>query len=132
MRELGLEIPELSANAATTPRPRAYARRAGDTVAIVTADSDGNWVFEVLEETVVGAGEGWTWKVRRPGRTSRCESLDAVNVLLLEAGDLRETAVQDPYGHLYRPHRVSRGPLSLTGRHYLVYREEFPGDASGP
>ena len=44
VRELGLEILDFSASAETTPRPRAYARRTGDTVAIVTADSDGNWV----------------------------------------------------------------------------------------
>ena len=101
----------------------------------VMPDSDAGFLttlFEVLEETVVAAEAGWTWKARQPGRTSRCESLDAVNVLLLKAGDLRETAVQDPYGHLYRPHRVSRGPLALADRHYLEYRDEFPGDVSDP
>jgi gamma-glutamyltranspeptidase/glutathione hydrolase len=34
----------LGERAPQTPRPRTYARRSGDTVAIVTADIDGNWV----------------------------------------------------------------------------------------
>ncbi len=88
-------------------------------------------LFEVMEETTVGAEEGWTWKVRQPGRTLHLESLYDVNALLLKAKDLAETTVQDPYGHLYRPRQMIRGTLALTHRHFLVYREEFPGDGPG-
>lgn len=85
-------------------------------------------LFEMLEETTAGVIEGWIWKVRQPGRTLHLESLDDVNELLLKATDLPNTIVQDPYEHLYRPHRMVRGTLALTHRHYLVYREEFPED----
>lgn len=85
-------------------------------------------LFEVLEETAAGAEEGRSWIVRQPGRTRHLQSLEDVNALLLYAKDLQETIVQDPYGHLYRPHRMVRGTLALTDRHYLVYREEFPED----
>lgn len=85
-------------------------------------------LFEMLEETTTGVVEGWTWKVRQPGRTHHLESLDDVNDLLRKATDLPETIVQDPYEHLYRPYRMIRGTLALTDRHYLVYREEFPED----
>lgn len=97
----------------------------------VMPDSDAEFLtslFEVLEETTTGAVEGWIWKVRQPGRTLHLESLDEVNDLLLKATDLPETIVQDPYEHLYRPHRMIRSTLALKDRHYLVYREEFPED----
>ncbi|WP_120950294.1 hypothetical protein [Arthrobacter oryzae] len=95
----------------------------------VMPDSDAEFLaslFEMLEETATGAAEGWTWKVRQPGRTLHLQSLDEVNELLLKARDLPDTIVQDPYQHLYRPHRMLTGTLALTHRHYLVYREEFP------
>ncbi|WP_226759723.1 hypothetical protein [Arthrobacter sp. SO3] len=85
-------------------------------------------LFEMLEETTTGVVEGWTWKVRQPGRTHHLDSLDDVNELLRKATDLPDTIVQDPYEHLYRPYRMIRGTLALTDRHYLVYREEFPED----
>ncbi len=50
--------------AATELRPRSYARRTGDTVAIVTADSDGNWVsliqsaFHAFGSGVLDPGTG--------------------------------------------------------------------------
>lgn len=97
----------------------------------VMPDSDAEFLtslFEVLQETTTGAVQGWTWKVRQPGRTLHLESLDAVNDLLLKATNLPETIVQDPYEHLYRPHRMLRRTLALTDRHYLMYREEFPQD----
>lgn len=95
----------------------------------VMPDSDAEFLaslFEMLEETATGAAEGWTWKVRQPGRTLHLQSLNEVNELLLKAKDLPHTIVQDPYQHLYRPHRMLTGTLALTHRHYLVYREEFP------
>lgn len=97
-------------------------------------DSDAEFLaslFEVLEETAAGPAEGPAWIVRQPGRTHHLQSLEDVSELLLTAKDLQETIVQDPYGHLYRPHRMVRGTLALTDRHYLVYREEFPGDVPG-
>lgn len=97
----------------------------------VMPDADAQFLaslFEMLEETTTGVVEGWTWKVRQPGRTLHLESLDDVNDLLRKATDLPDTIVQDPYEHLYRPYRMIRGTLALTDRHYLVYREEFPED----
>lgn len=100
----------------------------------LTPDSEAGFLaslFEVLEETAAGTEEGRAWIVRQPGRTHHLGSLEDVNALLLTAKDLQETILQDPYGHLYRPHRMVRGTLALTDRHYLVYREEFPGDVPG-
>jgi hypothetical protein len=85
-------------------------------------------LFEMLEEMTAGVIEGWIWKVRQPGRTLHLASLGDVNELLLKATDLPDTIVQDPYEHLYRPHRMVRGTLALIHRHYLVYREEFSED----
>ncbi|WP_091256793.1 hypothetical protein [Arthrobacter sp. ok909] len=97
----------------------------------VMPDSDEEFLaslFEMLEETAIGAAEGWIWKVRQPGRTLHLQTLNDVNKLLLKARDLPDTIVQDPYQHLYRPHRMLTGALALTHRHYLVYREKFPED----
>ncbi|XAS67041.1 hypothetical protein V3C33_16505 [Micrococcaceae bacterium Sec5.7] len=80
-------------------------------------------LFEVLAATAGGPG---TWVLHLGRRDYHVESLLEVSALLLKEKDLSDAVVDDPFGHSYRPARLSRGRLALTERHVVVYRETGP------
>ncbi len=80
-------------------------------------------LFEILELTAGYGPAGQLWTVTLHGRDTRLELLSELTALLLGPIDLAGAAVEDPYGHVYRPTRLDRRGLAFIGRHHIVYTE---------
>ena len=106
-------------HAAQSREPRRYPLIRGE------PDSDLDFLgslFEVLTLLQAAPSAVGSWAVDMDGRDYKVESIQDLNVLLEREG-LTVAAVEDPYGHLYRPERRSEHALLPGERHFVLYRE---------